>query len=415
MTPRAGSLAIAVALALSLPRPCPAAPGAEAPTPPTDSADAPEGSSGPDAPATRSTEAPPAPAELPPGARRALELLAIGRFSVAADTFDTLSKTDEPTTRLWAEHLARMSRRWADEGRRLTGPAGTPAGKATPLTPNRRTTGEIALLYIDGVLYGLGSGLYVAVLAEPDSAAGVILPFLAFSATTAGAIAWADSADAFDYGVPRSISAGLRLGLLEGALWTAWNQAQSRRADEWSVEASVSVVWGATTAGGLIGGLLGARLGTTPGAASLVSSAGLWSALLGGLVAYGATTELEAGEADDIFLLSSALSLNLGVGLGVWLAARAEPSSDRVLYLDLGGLSGGLLIGGLYLALADRAVDEPALTLTTALGIAGGLGTAWFLTRDMETDPFAPDSGMSASLSLLPSPDGMTLGLSGHW
>lgn len=358
---------------------------------------------------------PPVPADLPPEGRAALDLLTAGKFGPAAAAFETLAGEGDPTTRAWAAHLARMSRGWLDEGRRLTDPTGAPIDARTRKAPDKRTTGEIALLYIDGVLYGIGSGLYLSVLTEPDGAAGVILPSLALAGAVSGGLALADNRSPFGYGVPRSISAGLRLGLLEGALWTGWNQAYSRFDDEWSVEASLTVVWGAATAGAVLGGVLGDRLGATPGAASLVSSAGMWSALVGGLLAYGATTDLGSGAADDVFMLASALSLNVGAGFGVWLASTVEPSADRVLYLDLGGLSGGLLVGGLYLALAESSVEESAMAVTTALGVAGGLATAWVLTRGMETDPFGEHTAPPVSLNILPSPDGVSLGLGGVW
>lgn len=361
--------------------------------------------------AAPAVEAPPAPDPLGPDARQALDHLAAGRFAEAVAAFRGLAGSADPTTRAWAAHLAALSQRWLDDGVQLTPGVADIAEEATARAERRRTTGEMAVLYIDGVLYGLGSGGYVAVLTEADSLTAIILPCLGLAGVTAGGLYLYDSRNRLGYGVPRSISAGLRLGLLDGALWTLWNEETG---SDWGAKTAVSVVWAATTLGGVAGGLIGEYVGATPGAASMVESAGLWGAALGGMWTFAVTEQLDGVDSEAAWLLSAAISVNVAAATGALIAAEFEPSTSRVRYLDLGGLSGGVLVGGLYLAFADRDVEGSVLAATTGLGIAAGLGTAWWFTRDMDREPFLDDP-LDAQLSIVPTPDGAMLGLSGRF
>lgn len=146
----------------------------------------------------------------------------------------------------------------------------------------------------------------------------------------------------------------------------------------------------------------------TPGAASLVESGGLWSGLVGVLLGLG------FDDGGDGALLGGAVAVPFGALAGAFLAARFEPEVARVRYLDLGGVAGGLLFGGLYVAFAND-IEGATLTTTTALGIIAGLGTAWALTADMPRDPLAAWGLTDAHLALSPTPDGGILGLVGRW
>ena len=63
-----------------------------------------------------------------------------------------------------------------------------------------------------------------------------------------------------------------------------------------------------------------------------------------------------------------------------------ETSHGHVSSSDLGGLSGGLLVGGLYWSIQDKSARGRGILTATGLGMAAGLTTAWLLTRNMETD-----------------------------
>jgi len=216
------------------------------------------------------------------------------------------------------------------------------------------------------------------------------------------------------------------LGLEEGLTWTLWNQARAASADEWSGRTVATALWASATAGAILGGTLGTAYGTTPGRASLVGSAGLWSGLIVGLVGAGVTGD--SPTADDTYLLMSALGLNAGAIVGAVIGADVSPSIARVRFVDLGALAGGILAGGLYLAIANAHADRQVMTLTLAAGISGGLVAAWHLTAGMEPDyprgahrDADPSSGGGVVPSISPTSsggrargvDGLVLGLSG--
>lgn len=383
--------------------PPPAAPTDPASNPPTD------------APAVIATFTPTPDAEVDPDdwdARRlaALALFGAGRYVDAAAAFDALAAAARaPADRFWASHLAETSRHRIAPSPSADGSEDAEAAGAREA--RRRTAGEMAVLYIDGVLYGLGTGAGLALVADAEGLSGVVGSAFVMAGVTAGGLALADAYGAFGYGVPRSVSAGLRLGLLEGALWTGFAQSTVRADDELSIDALFWLNVGATTAGGVLGGVLGDTYGSTPGAAALVESVGLWSALTGVLLGIGVLGDFD-GESDDAVMLTGALALNLGAVGGILLAADAAPSPSRVRYLDLGALTGLVGVGGLYLAALGDDVDGSTLALLGAFGVVGGAGTAWMLTRDMPRDAFADDAG---TLTLAPTPGGAMVGLSGTW
>jgi uncharacterized membrane protein YeaQ/YmgE (transglycosylase-associated protein family) len=111
-----------------------------------------------------------------------------------------------------------------------------------------------------------------------------------------------------------------------------------------------------------------------------MGSAAMWSGLVAGTFA-GAITKRS-----DTALLSSAIALNVGAVFGALAGAEVSPSIARVRFIDLGGLGGGLLLGGLYWAVQDRNASGQGLLTATSLGMTAGLAAGWLLTRDMETD-----------------------------
>jgi hypothetical protein len=347
--------------------------------------------------------------------RQARARLLAGEFERAHTEFEALSASaPDAASASLARELASLSA--AFQARRGQAPRG-PAASA----PNgQRTTDELSWLYLSAVAYGVGTGGWLAVRTEPDSAAGAILPALAFAGVAAGAVAFADSRDALAYGVPQSITTGLTLGLAEGVAWAVWNQSRVSVADEWEEKTLATVIWGAASLGAVAGGAVGALAGTTPGRASLVGSSGIWTGVLAGLTAASVSGDA-ADQRDDYALISGAVGLNAGAIAGALLAGPVSPSVARVRFMDLGGIGGGLLAGGIYVSATDgfkerRDGQERGLYAVTALGIAGGLGLATFLTRGMPDDRGAATrdaSALRADVSLMPVAGGMALGAVG--
>jgi len=339
----------------------------------------------------------------------AYQTLARGEFEAASTAFKALLvDAPEGAQRTRVETLLALSDEWAMKGFTLV--LGSDATETLKARGNRRRTkGEIAGLYVDSVVYGLGSGIWVSILADTNGAAGVILPSLALAGGSAGLLYYLDQ-DPLGYGVARSASAGLRLGLYSGISWVTWNE--SRGTDGLDAKVNASLIWGFSTAGMVGGGLLGQELGATPGAASMVESGGLWASVTSGFLTFGLL-----GDAieSDTFFLASAIGLNLGALGAGFLAAKSAPSTARVRYLDLGAISGGVLFGGAYVAFADMADSGGAqlASLVTGTGIAGGLTLAWILTADMPKDAFVERSTVAWTPTLLPTEDGLAFGAMG--
>lgn len=303
---------------------------------------------------------------------RANTLLLHHRFSAAAAAFIELAKrAPTPIEAALAREMLAVSLRWQRDGFELA-----PLG-----TTGDRSSGEMASLYTSAVFYGVGSGLALVAYTDADEAGGVILPSLALGGAAAFGVYAVDSNHTMRAGVPQSIITGMTIGLTQGMAWTFWNQARVRYDDEWSSKTVVTLIWGSTTAGALAGGIIGQRRGTSRGRASMLGSASLWTGAVAGMVSAGLAGDSD--QTDDIAMLSAAVGLTGGAIGGYFLGEAENPSVARVRYLDLGGIAGGLLAGGLYLSAANDDSDGTAALLTTGTGIATGIAVAWLLTQDM--------------------------------
>lgn len=364
-----------------------------------------------------STAEDPAAAEWRNKFEHARQQMQEGQFQAAATLFLALVPT-APTSidRALALENAGLCQHWVQKGYALQRPGD--AVKGLPLAgDDRRTSNELASLYINAVLYGIGSGIALATWTDSDDAAPVILPALLFAGGSAGLVAGLDRKLGLDYGVPQSIVTGMQLGLSEGFTWVLWQQARVNSEDEWSAEAVAGLLWGATTAGALAGGILGSRYGTTPGRASFIGTMSLWTGIVAGLSV--STIPEQDYERDDWALLAAALGVTGGAIGGVILGNEVSPSAARARFLDLGALSGGLLFGGLYLAAINDDAEGRTMLLVTSLGITSGLLAAWHFTRGMEPDMTRKRlAGQSASAwtPLVAPPaqgQGLVLGLGG--
>jgi hypothetical protein len=314
-----------------------------------------------------------------------------GEFAAAAAAFAALaSSTRDLALQDRARELSDICGRWAHGGFTLVRSSDLAAVHAQTAAAlvDRRSADELGVLYTAAVFYGLGSGAALDVWTQPGSAATGILPVLALGGAAAGVVYWLDSPEDLHYGVAQAITSGMWVGFEEGLAWILWNQARADSANEWSARTVATALWGTATAGAVLGGALGTLYGTTPGRASFVGSAALWSGLVAGLL--GATAAQGGGggtsTADDSFMLTSALGLTAGATAGILLGNDVAPSIARVRFLDLGAIAGGVLFGGLYLAVSNGNPDTPKLTATLAGGIGVGLVTAWQLTTHMEPD-----------------------------
>lgn len=375
-------------------------------------------------PAAAPPTAPAAVAPTSPAADRAMwdqafamarEDLLAGRCDRAQGVFERLAQTPPSAEdRARAVELAALCRQLRERDVHFVSGVAFEQSELGARATDRRSTDEISVLYLNAVVYGIGSGLWVDAQTEPDTAAGAILPVLGLAGAAAGGVVLVDR-HPLRYGVPQSIVSGMYLGFEEGLVWTLWNQAKAHYYDEWSGGTLASVIWLSATAGLATGGIVGTVGGTTPGRASFVGSAGLWGGAVAGL-GLGALTP-DDDRLDDRALLAAGLGLNAAAIGGAFAAGPVSPSIARVRFLDLGGISGAMVFGGLYVAAKDTKADPRTLLGVTALGIASGLGVAWWATDGMPKDLGATRAA-SASISrfsVLPVTGGAELGMAGTW
>ena len=149
-----------------------------------------------------------------------------------------------------------------------------------------------------------------------------------------------------------------------------------------------SLIWATGTVGALAGGLVGSWRGATPGRASFVESAALWTGAVGGFAVGAFTPDKDAEFRDDNALLAGAIMLNVGAIGGIVAAGPVSPSIARVRFIDLGGVGGALVSGGIYWAAANDDVEAQPLLGIVALGSTAGLATSFLLTSGMKPDRY---------------------------
>jgi hypothetical protein len=285
--------------------------------------------------------------------------------------------------------------------------------------PSLRTSDELTSLYTAAVMYGLGTGAWIALQLRPENFGTALLPFVIAAPAAVAAVALADNYRPLRHGIPHAIAAGLYLGLGEGIWLTGYQNAHAAAYDKprWSAERASSVLWMATSVGAVAGGLLGAWRRPTPGRVSFTASAAIW----GGLLSAFATSAVISDPKDRgpyAFVVGS-MGYNAGLVGGLLFGPSVAPSVTRVRLTDLGGLFGGLAFVGGYALLTERR-EPRALLGAAAIGGALGLGVTWWATSDMPADrthdalPSALGVRSSLQPLLAPVPGGLLAGLSGE-
>ncbi len=342
-------------------------------------------------------------------------LLASGEFSRAAAEFADLARS-APTAfdSSRALELGQLAYDWDRRGIALVERKALIGSDIEAKHSDQRTADEIGVLYTTSVLYGLGTGLWIDIISKPESFSGtLILSPLLFAGAAAGGTALLDSGRGLRYGVAQSIASGMYIGLWQGIAWTTYLQAASTYQHQLSGEQYATALWSSATAGALVGGIVGTQSSTTPGRASYVSSAALWPALILGFGIAGISQDNQYR--DDHALLAASLGATGGTVTGILTAGTVSPTTARVRFLDLGGISGALLGGGLYLAATGSHAEFSPFAVLTALGTTAGLGVAWAATANMPKDEGATNQRAAFDIhpQLMAVPRGASLGFSG--
>lgn len=309
---------------------------------------------------------------------RGRALLLEERYAEAAALFGFLetSASDEER-RLLASELAMIARALE--------------GEHAAVRPDQvRTSDELALLYSTAFIYGFGSSAWVALQTEPGSFAGAVLPFAVLTTASVGGVAAADGYRPLQLGVPHGISGGMYLGFLQG-VWIVGAQhaiATRQNAARWDSARVSTILWSGATAGAVIGGVVASSENPAPGNVSYAVSASVWGGLLSGLS--GAALQSSTDVRGETALVAAGVGQNVGLALGLLTVPEARLPIARVRVTDIGGLGGGLLASGLYLALAGDDADPQLGFGAAALGAGTGLGLSWWLTRDWQVPKSRP-------------------------
>ncbi len=289
--------------------------------------------------------------------------------------------------------------------------AGAPLTAAHGLTPESRARVEMAGY---GVLYGAGAGLLLTEDLElSDGAAqfggGLLTGTLAAAGGTGGWLA-ARAGDLHPGQVRLSGAAGFWT-LIYSAIAAKTLVRRSTPVPKWAIFAASGLASGVTAA---------ATLGrdVSEGDVALINSGGLWTPLVGGLLAASVATVVRGPKPppppDDapgarrdgngsIFAWSWMGLSAAGLGVGAVLADAYDPSHGQVLALDLGLLTGLVVGGGISFVLNEEG-DHPAWVFLGALSgmAAGGALAVHIMGFDGAAD--APVDGGRAGLARASAP-----------
>lgn len=335
--------------------------------------------------------------------QRAQDALVVGNDAEAARLFDALALTARtPGDRQVAEEMAKLAR------------ARIALAERKWVAPHIRTSDELSLLYTTAFVYGLGTSAWLALVVKPKTFAAAVVPFALVTTASVGAVAVVDDYRPFRLGVPQSISAGMFLGVGEGAWITGYQHAVAsrREAEHWQAPIVSTLLWSGATLGGLAGGAVGAWREPTPGRVSFATSASLWPGLSVALAA--AALRSDETRRNETAFAAGAIAYNLGLGSALVFGPEIDPSVARVRFVDLGGLAGTLLGMSSYLLAAGEGNTSRGMLASAAIGSGVGLGLAWWLTADMPHDARTPANVLSTLQPMVtPSEHGLTLGVAG--
>jgi hypothetical protein len=167
-----------------------------------------------------------------------------GQFSLAAEQLKPLvPRAPNPIAQARAAELLQAAEAWARRDVTLIEQRELAGSDVLARRTDRRTADEIGVLYLASLGYGLGTGIWLDILGEPDSAAGAILPPLLFAAGAAGTVAMLDRGKGLRYGSAQSIATGMTLGFYQGFAWTTYYQATSRYDDQLEPEGYATALW----------------------------------------------------------------------------------------------------------------------------------------------------------------------------
>jgi hypothetical protein len=253
-----------------------------------------------------------------------------------------------------------------------------------PTTSKYRGAGEMVFLYGIGLSYGVGTGIWLDLLAhEGDPGIAFIAP-LAFGAAIPVATYFLDNYSEFHRGVPASISTGLTLGALEGIAiaGTQWHFAGDGGPNAWSPSTDATVAWLLSTGGGVGGYLFGEWLRPDPRSLAFIASGGGWGAIAGSLLGAGVVS----GDWKDGASVAGLVGYNLGILATGALSAVYVPSWKTQKYMWAGFVGGSVAASLVYVFYLFSDANPRHGLIANSLGGLAGVGVAGVLAANMKDD-----------------------------
>ncbi len=344
-------------------------------------------------------------------------LIAQGRPAEALHLLQTRLRPPQESPYATVPVLSRVARLML--GAEASGPTLPPP----PATPDGSRSGAEAFsLYSTLFLYGVGTGIYVDVMAEIDDVRAAVWVPILLAGAGIGAAYYLDHPRPLRTGRGYGLSTGLTLGFAAGIALAyeldERNAYGSCTFDPITFERScpafsegrgvATTVWLTGTVGMAAGYALAASLQPDPASMAFVNAAGLYGGIFGVMT-------LGVFEARDGYGMGWLLGEGVGIGLGAVLASTLHPTESQTRWSSLGVLAGGLLGVGVAVLGSDAYSSASAPLLITQLGMIGGGIGGYFIgdsravaarTARRGSDRFA------ASAAVMPVPGGATVGLS---
>jgi hypothetical protein len=249
--------------------------------------------------------------------------------------------------------------------------------------PNRSGRGR---LVVGATTYGLWVGIAVDVLLEVEDARAAVLPPLLGVGAGLTASLLATQEGEITRGQAWTIITGLDYGTFSGLLLAG---AVDITDDPKNVVGSALVT-------GLIGGSVATVVATnfrpTTGDAEVLRSGGLWGTATAGLIA----AAIQPADEQATFGLLLA-GMDGGLLTGAIVAHENDISRDRMLIGDAGALAGAVAGFGLgILVLGTEDGEGRGIAITSLIGLHGGLGLSFWLTRNMPDEKQRTDEAEEA-------------------
>lgn len=278
----------------------------------------------------------------------------------------------------------------------------------------------MVFMYGTGVGYGVGTGIWIDLLAKTtDPGIAIIAPITLGALVPVGMAIW-DYAGRIHRAVPASVGTGLMLGAMEGLAISGTQWQLTGPDKQWGLNTYATLTWAASTVGGVGGYFFGEFAQPDPRSMGFIASGAGWGAIMGTFFGAGATGHCGADSPYCIWDGASVGGLvmtNVGIlGTGIASIAGYVPSAQTLKWQWVGFGAGMLVTTPIYIVYAFSDSDPKHGLIANAIGGLAGLTLATVLTYDKKDDS-AQKSGWTPpfQLSLAPTKGGLTVGAMGMW